>query len=164
MSMQAYLKKSNRPHKPLILWTIQMLNQLSILLTHPVCHRADVLDAGIPIVGHAADPGEAARVLRRAGARQVDAVVFARGMRCDVRVHGDEHALITLDVSNPSHPVEFGRYPLSEPNPMRVVTAGNLASERVLQKAGFKLAVKTPDAHSIGGKRYADHIYHFDAV
>lgn len=45
-----------------------------------------------------------------------------------------------------------------------VVTEGNVASERVLQKAGFKLAAKTPDAHSIGGKRYADHIYHFDAV
>lgn len=45
-----------------------------------------------------------------------------------------------------------------------VLTEGNVASERVLQKAGFKLAVKTPDAHSIGGKRYADYIYHFDAV
>jgi len=33
-SMQSYLKKINRPHKPLILWTIQMLNQLSILLTY----------------------------------------------------------------------------------------------------------------------------------
>lgn len=45
-----------------------------------------------------------------------------------------------------------------------VVTEGNIASERVLQKAGFKLVEKVPDAHSIGGKRYADHIYHFDAV
>lgn len=45
-----------------------------------------------------------------------------------------------------------------------LVTAGNLASERVLQKAGFKLVAKVPNAHSIGGKRYADHIYHFDAV
>lgn len=45
-----------------------------------------------------------------------------------------------------------------------VVTEGNVASERVLQKAGFKLVAKVPDAHSIGGKRYADHIYHFDAV
>ncbi|GAB2923059.1 GNAT family N-acetyltransferase [Rheinheimera gaetbuli] len=44
-----------------------------------------------------------------------------------------------------------------------VVTVGNVASERVLQKAGFKLVAKEPDAHSIGGKRYADHIYHFDA-
>ena len=45
-----------------------------------------------------------------------------------------------------------------------VVTEGNIASERVLEKAGFKLVAKVPDAHSIGGKRYADHIYHFDAV
>ena len=45
-----------------------------------------------------------------------------------------------------------------------VVTEGNTASERVLQKAGFKLVAKEPDAHSIGSKRYADHIYHFDAV
>jgi hypothetical protein len=37
MSMRAYLKKSNRPHKPLVLWTVQMLDQLSILLTHPFC-------------------------------------------------------------------------------------------------------------------------------
>ena len=35
-SMQAYLKKSNQPHKPLVLWTVQMLDQLSILLTHPL--------------------------------------------------------------------------------------------------------------------------------
>jgi hypothetical protein len=35
--MRAYLKKSNRPHKPLALWTVQMLDQLSILLTHPLC-------------------------------------------------------------------------------------------------------------------------------
>lgn len=45
-----------------------------------------------------------------------------------------------------------------------VVTEGNTASERVLQKAGFKLVEMVPDAHSIGGKRYADHIYHFDAA
>ncbi|MBZ9610513.1 GNAT family N-acetyltransferase [Rheinheimera maricola] len=45
-----------------------------------------------------------------------------------------------------------------------VVTEGNTASERVLQKAGFQLAEKVPQAHSIAGKRYADHIYHFDAV
>ena len=44
-----------------------------------------------------------------------------------------------------------------------LVTEGNVASERVLQKAGFKLVAKEPDAHSIRGKRYADHIYHFDA-
>jgi hypothetical protein len=35
-SMQSYLKKTNRPHKPLVLWTVQMLDQLSILLTHPL--------------------------------------------------------------------------------------------------------------------------------
>ncbi|WP_218573442.1 GNAT family N-acetyltransferase [Rheinheimera lutimaris] len=45
-----------------------------------------------------------------------------------------------------------------------VVTEGNTASERVLQKTGFQLAEKVPQAHSIAGKRYADHIYHFDAV
>ncbi|WP_273023572.1 GNAT family N-acetyltransferase [Rheinheimera sp.] len=44
-----------------------------------------------------------------------------------------------------------------------VVTEGNVASERVLQKIGFQLVEKVPDAHSIGGKRYTDHIYHFDA-
>lgn len=44
-----------------------------------------------------------------------------------------------------------------------IVTEGNVASERVLQKIGFQLVEKVPDAHSIGGKRYADHIYHFDA-
>ena len=37
-SMRASLKKSNRPHKPLVLWTVQMLDQLSILLTHPLRH------------------------------------------------------------------------------------------------------------------------------
>ena len=37
-SMQAHLKKSNRPHKPLVLWTVQMLDQLSILITHPLRH------------------------------------------------------------------------------------------------------------------------------
>lgn len=45
-----------------------------------------------------------------------------------------------------------------------VVTEGNIASERVLQKAGFMLVEIAPDAHSIGGKRYADHIYRFDAA
>lgn len=44
-----------------------------------------------------------------------------------------------------------------------VVTEGNVASERVLQKIGFQLVKKVSDAHCIGGKRYADHIYHFDA-
>jgi hypothetical protein len=37
-SMHAYLKKSNHPHKPLVLWVVQMLNQLSILLMHLLCH------------------------------------------------------------------------------------------------------------------------------
>jgi hypothetical protein len=37
-SMRSYLKKSNRPHKPLVLWMVQMLDQLSILLTHPLRH------------------------------------------------------------------------------------------------------------------------------
>jgi hypothetical protein len=36
--VQAYLKRSNRPHKPLVLWTVQMLDQLSILLTHLLWH------------------------------------------------------------------------------------------------------------------------------
>ena len=36
--MRAHLKKSNRPHKPLVLWTVQMLDQLSILITHPLRH------------------------------------------------------------------------------------------------------------------------------
>jgi RimJ/RimL family protein N-acetyltransferase len=45
-----------------------------------------------------------------------------------------------------------------------VVTEGNVASERVLQKVGFQLVEKVPQAHSIAGKSYADHIYHFDAV
>jgi hypothetical protein len=35
-SMRAHLKKSNRTHKPLVLWTVQMLDQLSILITHPL--------------------------------------------------------------------------------------------------------------------------------
>jgi hypothetical protein len=35
-SMRFYLKKTNRPHKPLVLWTVQMLDQLSILLPHPL--------------------------------------------------------------------------------------------------------------------------------
>jgi hypothetical protein len=33
-SMRSYLKKTNQPHKPLVLWTVQMLDPLSILLTH----------------------------------------------------------------------------------------------------------------------------------
>jgi hypothetical protein len=37
-SMRANLKKSNHPHKPLVLWTVHMLDQLSILITHPLQH------------------------------------------------------------------------------------------------------------------------------
>jgi hypothetical protein len=35
-SMRSYLKKTNQPHKPLVLWAVQMLDQLSILLTNPL--------------------------------------------------------------------------------------------------------------------------------
>jgi hypothetical protein len=42
-SMRSYLKKSNQPHKPLVLWMVQMLDQLSILLTHPLCHAKNPL-------------------------------------------------------------------------------------------------------------------------
>ena len=41
-SMRASLKKSNRPHKPLVLWSVQMLDQLSILLTHPLRHTKNL--------------------------------------------------------------------------------------------------------------------------
>ena len=34
-SMHAYLKKSNRSHKMLVLWVVHMVDQLSILLMHP---------------------------------------------------------------------------------------------------------------------------------
>ncbi|KAL3803843.1 hypothetical protein HJC23_004005 [Cyclotella cryptica] len=34
----ALSEKSNQPHKPLVLWAVQMLDQLSILLTHPLRH------------------------------------------------------------------------------------------------------------------------------
>ena len=37
-SMPAYLKKSNHSQKPLVLWVVQMTDQLIILLTHPLCH------------------------------------------------------------------------------------------------------------------------------
>jgi hypothetical protein len=40
--MRASLKKSNRPHKPLVLWSVQMLDQLSILLTHPLRHTKNL--------------------------------------------------------------------------------------------------------------------------
>jgi hypothetical protein len=46
-SMRTYLKKSNHPHKPLVLWGIQMLDQLSILLTHPLCHTNNTM-IGLP--------------------------------------------------------------------------------------------------------------------
>ena len=48
--MQAYLKKSNRPHKPLVLWTVQMLDQVSILITHPLYHTKNtfLLASGKP--------------------------------------------------------------------------------------------------------------------
>ncbi len=44
-----------------------------------------------------------------------------------------------------------------------VVTEGNIGSERVLEKVGFSLAAVVPAAHTIAGKRYADHIYQLDA-
>lgn len=40
-----------------------------------------------------------------------------------------------------------------------IVTAGNAASERVLEKSGFQLSHVDPDAYSIGGKLYADHVF-----
>lgn len=40
-----------------------------------------------------------------------------------------------------------------------VVTEGNIASERVLQKCGFTLSQVIPQAYSIAGKRYDDRIY-----
>ncbi len=40
-----------------------------------------------------------------------------------------------------------------------IVTEGNIASERVLEKCGFTLKRSIPNAYEIGGKRYADKIY-----
>jgi len=45
-SMHTYLKKSNCPHKPLVLWAIQILDQLSILLMHPLCHMKNAFHLG----------------------------------------------------------------------------------------------------------------------
>jgi RimJ/RimL family protein N-acetyltransferase len=39
------------------------------------------------------------------------------------------------------------------------VTEGNIGSERVLEKCGFKLIETIPEAYEIGGKRYADKLY-----
>ncbi|WP_394242170.1 GNAT family N-acetyltransferase [Vibrio astriarenae] len=40
-----------------------------------------------------------------------------------------------------------------------VVTQGNTASERVLQKCGFYLSQKVENAYEIGGKLFDDHVY-----
>ena len=40
-----------------------------------------------------------------------------------------------------------------------IVTEGNIGSEKVLTKSGFALQKVVPDAYTIGGKKYADHIY-----
>ncbi|QIA65069.1 GNAT family N-acetyltransferase [Vibrio astriarenae] len=40
-----------------------------------------------------------------------------------------------------------------------VVTQGNTASERVLQKCGFYLSKKVENAYEIGGKLFDDHVY-----
>ncbi|KJY83844.1 acetyltransferase [Vibrio galatheae] len=42
-----------------------------------------------------------------------------------------------------------------------IVTDGNIASCKVLEKAGFKLAEREKDAYQIGGQRYDDLIYRF---
>ncbi|NOJ19392.1 GNAT family N-acetyltransferase [Vibrio jasicida] len=39
------------------------------------------------------------------------------------------------------------------------VTEGNIGSERVLEKCGFKLIETIPEAYEIGEKRYADKLY-----
>nr|WP_284676597.1 GNAT family N-acetyltransferase [Vibrio sinus] len=40
-----------------------------------------------------------------------------------------------------------------------IVTAGNIASERVLEKCGFTLSEVIPDAYEIGHNKYDDHIF-----
>ncbi|EGU57556.1 acetyltransferase [Vibrio nigripulchritudo ATCC 27043] len=40
-----------------------------------------------------------------------------------------------------------------------IVSEGNVASERVLEKNGFELKETVPDAYEIGGKMYADRIF-----
>lgn len=40
-----------------------------------------------------------------------------------------------------------------------VVTKGNIASERVLEKCGFNLSKVEPNAYEIRGQLYDDHIY-----
>ncbi len=40
-----------------------------------------------------------------------------------------------------------------------VVTEGNIGSERVLVKCGFKLDNIVHEAYEIGGQKYADHVY-----
>ncbi|MGR4991946.1 GNAT family N-acetyltransferase [Vibrio rotiferianus] len=39
------------------------------------------------------------------------------------------------------------------------VTEGNIGSQRVLEKCGFKLVKTIPEAYEIGGKKYADRLY-----
>ncbi|MGR5206901.1 GNAT family N-acetyltransferase [Vibrio sp. PNB23_22_7] len=39
------------------------------------------------------------------------------------------------------------------------VTEGNIGSERVLEKCGFKLTETIPETYEIGGKKYADKLY-----
>ena len=51
-SMRSYLKKTNQPHRPLVLWVVQMLDQLSILLTHPLRHTKN---ASLVAQGNIAD-------------------------------------------------------------------------------------------------------------
>lgn len=45
-----------------------------------------------------------------------------------------------------------------------IVTDGNIASCKVLEKAGFKLAEREKDAYQIGGKLYDDLIYRYQVL